>query len=157
MEEIKYCKRGHPRTPENTLKNGRCKLCRREDAKKYYEKNRDKCIEYFRTHYEKNKDIVKELRRTRYANNPDIAKAQCKEWRKNNPDKVREMREKWESNRRDAIKEQRSQRVKRLDYSYIASGLKIRTSDLPPEIYELKRNKILLSRALRELKYALKG
>ena len=30
------CLRGHDRTPENVNSGGRCKICRREDAKRYY-------------------------------------------------------------------------------------------------------------------------
>ena len=60
---VATCKNGHPKTPENTRKDGRCKACRREQSLRYREANPEKVKEYYRRWSEANPEKVKEKER----------------------------------------------------------------------------------------------
>jgi hypothetical protein len=40
------CKRGHERTPENTISQGRCRLCRNERQRAYAQRRREHAATY---------------------------------------------------------------------------------------------------------------
>ena len=65
-----HCPQGHEYAEENICPSqiGRvCKICRREQALKYYYKNREMHIEYGKKHYQKNKEQIKQKSREKYA------------------------------------------------------------------------------------------
>ena len=65
---IKYCKRGHPQTPDNLNKKMQCKLCARLSNGKWRK------------------------------NNPEKERESSRQWKKNNLEKVREGCRKWKKN-----------------------------------------------------------
>jgi len=101
-----------------------------------------------------------------------------KQWRKNNPDKVKKLRNKWAKNNRDktqkAVKrwlKNNPERYKVLTKKYnkkrsetlhddyvksaIQSVLKIPCSEMTPEMIHVKREQLMFSRALKELRRAV--
>jgi predicted DNA-binding transcriptional regulator AlpA len=120
------CKRGHLRTPENTGPRGQCKECMKIWRANKYQKNREK----------------------------EIA-AGCR-YSKENREKVRERGNRWFQNNKERMNNYQNERRKNcLPRDYVASSLRIKVKDLPEELYALKRNHILLKRALKDLKKGL--
>jgi hypothetical protein len=123
---IKYCKRGHPQTPDNLNKKMQCKLCARLSDGKWRK------------------------------NNPEKERESSRQWRKNNPEKVRESDRKWKKNNLEKVREHCSQwkknNVSKLQLYYIVQRLKHCGTEITPETMELKRQQITMKRTLKEFK-----
>ena len=171
-EEVKLCKRGHARTPENTGKTGRCTICKqisdrrrrennpdkaRENSRRRRENNPDKARESDRKWRENNPDKARERHRKWRENNPDKVREHVKKWCENNPDKVRERYRKWRENNPDKVREHNKKMIEQIPDCYAARRLGMRVSTAPPDLIEMKRKRILEKRALRELKKAMGG
>jgi hypothetical protein len=87
-------------------KRRKCKTCIAEEAKKYYEKNRDKIKERNKKWKEKNREKCRETEKRWRENNPDYKKQWVKKnpekrkaivarWRAKNPEKVRARANRW--------------------------------------------------------------
>ena len=78
--DLKKCKNGHLRTPENLYHND-CKLCRSERSKKWWQKVKER-------------DKLRNRQRAldRYWSNPELYKQKAKDWRYKNSDKVKQTR-----------------------------------------------------------------
>lgn len=136
------CKEAKSETEFNTnrwVKRGfdaACKICKRDEKRRYKLKNREKVLqsgrEYGRKRYHENKE--KELERTRLwrESNPEKYKEscrksaaktyqkhkekilqRCKEYRENNREKVKASQRAWKSKNRDKVKSNRAEYEKR--------------------------------------------
>lgn len=97
------CKRGHPRTPENT-RHGRCKLCQRDRARERYATDpeyRAKRGEWRKDRYRRNRERLRAADRERYARDPEYRAqrnaASTASYRKSkeDPDRWARKREYW--------------------------------------------------------------
>jgi hypothetical protein len=143
-EEVVYklCKRGHVKSPDNVYKDGHCRACRITYQSEYSKSNRAKISKQQLQWANKNKERVKERSDKYRLNNAEKIKIK----RANNIDKIRQR------NRKSNAKS-----VEILSNAYVALKMKISVVLLSPELIELKRNRLLEIRALRELKKAIGG
>ena len=88
---MKYCKKGHERTPENTGWGGRCKACRR----KWQKANPEKVSASVRKWRKANPEKVSASRRKWQKANPEKVSASTRKWEKANPEKVSASTRKW--------------------------------------------------------------
>ena len=85
--------------------DGRCKPCRKENARKYYEVNREKAAKYQRGYREANKEKIAEYQREyREANKDGAAECQRK-WREVNRERAAEHKRKWREANREKMSE----------------------------------------------------
>ncbi len=79
------CKRGHPRTPENTYvySDGgrRCKTCKDERNRDYRAANREKVLESNRKWKANNPEKMREYRRKYREDNPQKVRSQLRKYR----------------------------------------------------------------------------
>jgi len=100
-------------------------------------KNIERCRQYSRDNYAKNKIKRREVRAKWNRENRARKNASNKRWRDRHPDTVKEC------NRRE---------VDNLSTAYVAKKMRLRVSECPPELIELKRTHIQLQRELRNRK-----
>lgn len=86
----------------------RCKVCRREDDKKYKEadriwrqNNKDKKSISDKKYYEKNKEKILEYTKKWRKENKELNASFMKDWNEKNKDHVREYKKEWEKKRRN--------------------------------------------------------
>ena len=105
---------------------------------------------------EANRKKINAAAAAKYAANPDKAKAKSAAYRAANPEKIRESQLMYLG--RYAKKQGEGNKLRRRELSdgYVASKLFIHLSDCPPELLMMKRDQILLKRALLELNKTLK-
>lgn len=91
--------------------------------------------------YEKNKEKIKAKARARYEKKREEIIAASLHWAKANTHKAR------------AASKASAQKIRQqLGDSYIASQLGIKAEEIPPELIKAKRERIFITRALKELK-----
>ena len=90
MNEIKLCKNGHERTPENLSTNRNCIICMKENGKRWYFNNIEKDKERKNKWRLNNTEKEKEINKQRYSNNPEKVKERAKQWQQNNPEKAKQ-------------------------------------------------------------------
>lgn len=78
-----------------------CKKCRRLEAKKYREENRDKEIERHRKYKEENKEKIKKSSQNYYVENKDIILKKNNKWKKDNPKLRKKHNEEWNKNNKN--------------------------------------------------------
>lgn len=86
MKLKSHCKNGHARTPDNVDSSGACRICKRENAVKNYDPDKQK---------------VKTDQRK--AENPEKFKEYEERYFSKNADKVRERHRNWKKNNRDLV------------------------------------------------------
>ncbi|CAK5093181.1 unnamed protein product [Meloidogyne enterolobii] len=89
---------------EKKLRSAKCKA---ERNKRYYEKNKEKLLEYRRNLYEKSKEKILQTARNYYQNNKEKVKNYRKNYRQNNKEKVRNYEKKCRQNNKEKRKEYR--------------------------------------------------
>lgn len=77
--------------------------------------------------------------------------AKAAKWRADNRERERAWCKKWRDSRPDKQKEIGTKRTSNLTASYIATSLKMKVSNLTPELIELKREQLLMRRATKQL------
>jgi hypothetical protein len=87
------------RTKKDGLRSA-CKVCCKEDDKRYYKNNPEKVRERNRIWRENNPEYDKEY----YKNNSEKIKEYCKKYRKNNVEKDKENNKKWVKNNPEKVK-----------------------------------------------------
>ena len=135
LKRCTKCGENKPNTNEYFVYNNKskgklkawCKVCDREYAKEYREKNKDIIKELNKKYYELNKEHFKEyskkyrelnIDRLRDHNkeyrekNKDKISTQRKEYRDNNKDKIRESQKNYRENNKDKLKEYRKEYYK---------------------------------------------
>ena len=122
----KLCKHGHVRSPENTNAKGECRECCRAWSAKWMEKNRETAIERNAKAYQAGKDYYKKKSA------------------------------KWKESNRESVSAINKRAVDRLTDYYVASKMGLKTKNAPPDMINLKREQLLLKRANKELKNAVK-
>jgi len=129
-------------------KTAKCVVCRKEMRKRYYEKSRDKAIEYNKQWYKENKNKVSEYgKRYREENRDKVSEYQRryqKRYSEKNKGKVLELKKR----SREALKDHY---VKTL----ISNQFDIRTDKIPPELVEFKRHLVKKYRIMRDIKKGL--
>ena len=85
------------------------------------------------------------------------ASARKKEYRESHKSEQAAWEKKWRESHKSERAARKKERVESLADSYVASVLRLPTSIIPPEMMEMKRNRILLNRELVLLKKAIKG
>ena len=110
-------------------------------ARSYYASNRDAYLASKIVWREKNKEKERERHRLRRSENLISCREKTNEWVRNNPEKAHESRKRIALNLTDA---------------YVACKLEMKVADCPPELLMMKREQILLKRALCELNKTLK-
>lgn len=68
--------------------NPRCKVCRNEERKAYYEENREAALERERRYREANVDKIRERKRRYWEENREVVREQNQQYRKTNPQRV---------------------------------------------------------------------
>lgn len=122
---------------------GKCKLCANELASIYRKNNPDKVRESKNKWIKENLEVEKIRRKKRFqiwSSNPENREKQIKkvvEWQKNN-------REKFNANSR--------LQTHYLSDSYVRKQLKLTKDQAPPELIELKRTHLQITRYLMEAK-----
>lgn len=144
-EEVKYCKRGHPRTPENVDKYLACILCKKERRKLYYLANKEKINRNSREYARKHPEKIREYRNKWAKNNRDKINAAERKRNKENPLRCKLKHQ----SRVEYEKEYYKKRVKNLEKSYVAYLLGISSVGAPVELIELKRLQLQLKREVK--------
>ena len=126
---IALCKNGHLIHAGGFGKNGYCTACAVESVRRWREKNQD----YNKNWREKNPHYASMWRQL----NPESNKKYCARWAKNNQEKVQSLHR---------------GRVVEVADQYIADLMQLKTSDIPKEIIELKRQHIILKREIKKWK-----
>ena len=75
--------------------DSKCKACRAERGRKYYEENKEKVLERGRKYYEENKEKVAELKRKWSKKNPEKVAESHRRWREKNLERLAEYLLKW--------------------------------------------------------------
>lgn len=129
------CKRGHVRSPENLYPSGTCKQCAKIRRRSEIVKSKDAAYR-----------------------NSELAKSRAFEYRNTEQEKNRRKTEIWKEYQlkyfqsekgKACTKRKTSKKIELCKPSYIADLLKIPSSQLTPELLEIKRLKIQLERAIK--------
>jgi 5-methylcytosine-specific restriction endonuclease McrA len=88
--EIKTCKWGHAKTPDNVYKHGACKICARERSKKWATDHPGVVAARAAEWYKNNPDRVYERYLRWKAANPGVEQERNKRWRARNPEREKE-------------------------------------------------------------------
>lgn len=157
---------------EFRVKKGRCKLCEKITLKIYRENNRDKVREKNKKYCELNKEKRNKQRSDRRKENPEKYLAKEREWRLSNSVRINKQRRDKRSLNKEKINEYRRNhrthniekyKEKQKEYrdnlcdSYVRNRLCLKEDQATPELIELKRTQILISRAMKEIKNATKN
>lgn len=129
-----------------------CKLCDKEDKLKYRKINAKKVRAYMANWRKKNKEKVKEDFAIWAKNNQEQRKERLSNWRKKNKDKEKEWRICYYKNNREDILMSSKVNIINLSDSYVRSKLKLTKDQATPELIELKRTHLQISRYLKESK-----
>lgn len=86
-----------------------CRVCQKENNRRYYEKNREKIIAKEKAKYATKSEQIKSVRRARYRENPIKFRGQSNNWRMNNRQKHTAWQRKYDKNRLQNV----SQRLKK--------------------------------------------
>ena len=139
---------GDPKELEELVKNKRCKDGRAGVCKECVNLDPNKNKNY--KQWRKNNPVrVKELRNKWARNNRDKTQKAVKRWLKNNPERYKLLTKKYNKKRSETLHD---------DYvkSAIQSVLKIPCSEMTPEMIHVKREQLIFSRALKELRRAVR-
>lgn len=100
---VKYCIRGHAKTPDNVYPNGACKTCAKERARKWREDHLNESNERVRKWKEENPDRFRENQRIRRLNNTEKDTENRRKWRANNKERKNETARKWYAANREKL------------------------------------------------------
>ena len=135
---IAICKRGHLIHADGFYKDGSCKLCRNTRSRRWKKGNQEKMRIYGKEYHRANAEKRNAYSRSWYAANKEKCADWMVTWRLANPEKIRA----------------NSRKVRdKITNSYIcASCFRLKVSDVPQEVIELKRQHIILKRELKKWK-----
>jgi 5-methylcytosine-specific restriction endonuclease McrA len=98
---------------EREVKTGKCIVCKKEYARIYREKNKERIQEGVRNCWKKNKEKYKVAKKKWRENNKEKRTIASREWQRNNKDKVKERNKKWKTNNKDKVnKAEKNRRLK---------------------------------------------
>jgi len=92
-----------------------------------------------------------------YESNLEKMASRAKTYRESHPEKVSAMRRAWRESNPEKVAALRKAAIENLTPFYVARTFALKTSELTPELLELKRNQLLIHRALKQLKQTLNG
>lgn len=120
------------------------------------------CINAYSRRYRKNHpEITKEYDKTYYDKNKDRCKERSIKWKKLNRDKVKAHKERFMKNNPGEFRKYEKERCDLLKDSYVRSNITayLRRSDIPltssditPDLIELRRQEMKLKRVIKQLK-----
>ena len=151
--KLLFCKNGHERTPENVFKsNGGCKQCQYERLKNLPEHKKEEAKQTRNEWRIKNKVERRQYNNERgkklYHKNLEKSRFMANSRRLKNPESYKLSRLKSSKKATETISDNYVKQVICCNSSQNA-GLKIDRRDIPPEVIELKRMMIQLTRAKR--------
>jgi len=85
--------------------DSKCKACRAERGRKYYEENKEKVLERGRKYYEENKEKVAEAVRKYRKKNPEKVAESNRKYYEENKEKVAELKRKWSKKNPEKVAE----------------------------------------------------
>ena len=106
------CVQGHERTPENSNKNGKCKVCVSAYNKLWLSKNKEKDQARKIKYAEENAEKLKEKRKEKYWSDPEKYRKASLDSAKKNPEKVKARMDRWREENNEHIKKYRSEYLK---------------------------------------------
>jgi hypothetical protein len=157
---MRYCKRGHERTPENVTKSRACKICSTINARERYGKNPE-TIRKAKIWKKNNPEKVRLTKEKYLEKNQGKAK---REWSKNNPEKLKQYNKKyysenteerkknaveWKTNNRDKVNARQNRAAAEIHDSYAAKRLGLKITDVHPDVLDLQRLHIKLKREIK--------
>jgi len=172
MNTVKLCKRGHERTPENVNKRNDCKICQAMRAEIWRKDHADvlrerrSVVRLGDLMSAREKDRIKrtqnpEAARLRsaawHAAHPNETQAGNRKWRAENPERARSNKNAWNNANKDKLAAYSKKSAEDITMCYVAARLRLPVSKLTPELFEIKRDKILMSRELKQLHLSIKG
>ena len=83
-------------------------------------------------------------------------KCNIRAWREANPEKVKEQNRAWREANPEKVKERNRAKVENLSDAYVAKILRMKVSEVPQHLIELKREQLIYHRCTRQLTEALK-
>lgn len=118
-----------------------CKLCKRIASANYRKNNPDKAKQY----YVNNREDMLERKKIFNKNNPEIRRY----YRENNKEKIKSIGKEYRKNNLYKINERKKSYIANLADSYVLQRLQIRKDQATPELIELKRAQLQLTREIR--------
>jgi len=117
MDKTKTCNKCNRELPENKdyfrLKGrwlgNKCRICEREDAKLYYDQNKD----YFKEWHEKNKEFRNKKARENREKNKEIYTERALKWQKENKERAYAINKKWRN------KEENKEKKRKLNANWM--------------------------------------
>lgn len=100
---VKYCIRGHAKTPDNVYEGGACKICARERARKWKEDHPGESEERARKWQKENSERYRENQRKHRLQNIEKETENRRRWRSENKDRKNETARKWYNKNRERL------------------------------------------------------
>jgi len=88
---------------EREIKSGKCIVCKKEYARIYRAKNKERIQENIRKCWAKNKEKYKISKKKWREKNKEKLTISSREWQRNNKEKVRKRNKKWKTNNREKV------------------------------------------------------
>ena len=124
--------------------------------REWREANPEKVKAKSRAWREANPEKVKAKSRAWREANPEKVKAESRAWSEANPEKVKERNRAWREANPEKVKERNRAKVENLSDAYVAKILRMKVSEVPQHLIELKREQLIYHRCTRQLTEALK-
>ena len=86
-----------------------CKICRREESKKYRESNKDKIKKQAKKYRESNKDKIKESQKEWRENNIEKVRERCREYYQNNKEERKEYDKEYYQNNKEKVNKRKKE------------------------------------------------
>jgi hypothetical protein len=128
----------------------RCKKCICLSSKEWYEKNKEKLIQYQKERYENNKEKINQYKKEWRKNNKEKINQRSKEWYENNKEKAKE----WRKNNKEKVKQYDNKVRENCCPYYITSNLKkqgFNKEQITPELIEENANIIKVKRIIKKI------
>ena len=154
--EVKALDAFHKNSKTKDGHNYKCKPCAISVASAWAKANPEKRAINDAAYRARHGDKENERKRSYCAQNKDKVSASNKKWRDLNPERCRARSVAWAQTNSEKITAYQKSYRDALKKNYIAASLKIKVSELSPELYELKREQLETRRLAKQLKQATK-
>ena len=91
--EVKELGEFHKRAASRDGRQNRCKICARQQHKKYYQENKEKRRQYKKQHYQENEEKIKQCTKQYYQENKEKKKQYDKQYYQENKEKIKQYRQ----------------------------------------------------------------
>ena len=125
--------------------------------KKYRESHKSEELAYMKEWYEAHKsEVAAHGKEYRESHKSEVA-ARKKEYRESHKSEVAARHKDWREAHKSEVAARRKEYCETLTDGYVAELLRLPVAIIPPEMMEMKRNRVKLTRELVQLRDALKG